>query len=95
MQVTNSLLQNIHHDRDETICRFSTHLLTQARICKFLVKYPGSITKIGYTENILHNNVLTYGLANSEIQMDLLGDQNQDMTLQEEFLFVEAKEVGK
>lgn len=37
----------------------------------------------------------TRGLADSEIQLDLLGDKNQDMALEEVFQFVEAKEAGK
>ena len=35
------------------------------------------------------------GLADSEIQLDLLGERNQDMSLEEVFQFIEAKEAGK
>lgn len=44
---------------------------------------------MNYTETILRD-VLTRGLAYSEIQLDLLGDENQDMTLEEVFQFIEA-----
>ena len=47
-----------------------------------------------HRENILRD-LLTRGLADSEIQLDLLGDKNQEMTLQEVFQFIEAKEAGK
>ena len=40
-------------------------------------------------------DVLSRGLDDSEIQLDLLGDKNQEMTLEEVFKFVEAKESGK
>ena len=40
-------------------------------------------------------DVLCRGLADNEIQMDLLGDSNQDMTLEQVLRFVEAKEAGK
>jgi len=40
-------------------------------------------------------DVLTRGIADAEIQLDLLGDKKQDMTLEEVFQFVEAKEAGK
>ena len=40
-------------------------------------------------------DVLSRGLVDPEIQMDLLGDKNQDMTLEDVFHFVEVKEVGK
>ena len=38
---------------------------------------------------------MTRGLADSEIQLDLLGDKNQNITLEEVFQFIEAKEAGK
>ena len=47
-----------------------------------------------YTENI-QQNALTSDLADDEIQLDLLGDENQNMTLQEEFQFFEAKEADE
>ena len=39
--------------------------------------------------------MLCRGLEDSEIQLDLLGDKNQDMTLEQILRFVEAKEAGK
>ena len=44
-----------------------------------------------YTEAILQD-VLCRGL---EIQLDLLGVKNQDMTLEQMLRFIEAKEAGK
>ena len=49
---------------------------------------------MNYTENI-QQNVLISDLADDEIQLDLLGDENQNMTLQEEFQFVEAKDADE
>ena len=40
-------------------------------------------------------DVLWRGLEDTEIQMDLFGDRNQDMTLEQILRFVEAKEAGK
>ena len=40
-------------------------------------------------------DVLYRGLEDSEIEMDLLGDKNQDMTVEQVLGFVEAKESGK
>ena len=40
-------------------------------------------------------DVLTEGIADPEIQLDLLGSNNQDMSLEEVFKFVESKEAGK
>ena len=45
-------------------------------------------------EEILRD-VLVRGIADPEIQFDIFGDKNQNMTLEEIFRFVEAKEAGK
>ena len=87
-------LHNMRQDRDETICSFHAHLRGQASICKFLIKCPGCDADVNYTENILCD-VVTRGLADSEIQLDLLGEKNQDMQLEEVFQFIEAKEARK
>ena len=49
---------------------------------------------MNYTEAILRD-VLCRGLEDLEIQLDLLGDNNQDMTLEQILRFIEAKEAGK
>ena len=87
-------LHNMHQDRDETVRSFCAHLRGQAGICKFTTQCPSCDTNVNYTEHILCD-VLTRGLVDSEIQLDLLGDKNQDMTLEEVLQFVEAKESGK
>ena len=85
---------NMHQDRHETVRSFGARLRGQAGIWKFNTQCPECHTSVNYTEHILRD-VLTRGVADSEIQLDLLGDKNQDMTLEEVFLFVEAKESGK
>ena len=87
-------LHNMPQDRDETIRSFGARLHGQAGVCKFLVTCPGCNVEVNYTENVLRD-VLTRGLADSEIQLDLLGDRNENMSLEEVFQFIEAKEVGK
>ena len=87
-------LHNMRQDRDETVRSFGARLQGQANICKFVVKCPGCSEDVDYTEAIMRD-VLSRGLADPEIQMDLLGDKKQDMTLEEVFQFVEAKEAGK
>ncbi len=78
----------------ETIRSFSARLRGQAGVCKFLVTCPECNTEVNYTENVLRD-VVTRGLADDEIQLDLLGDTNQNMTLEEVLQFIEAKESGK
>ena len=49
---------------------------------------------VDYTDYII-KNVVVIGIANSEIQLDILGDPKQDMSLEETFQFVEVRESGK
>ena len=87
-------LHNMRQARDETICSFGARLQGQASICAFLIKCPGCHADVNYTKNILRD-VVTQELEDSKIQLDLLGEKNQDMTLEEVFQFIEAKEAGK
>ena len=49
---------------------------------------------VDYTDKILRD-VVTRGIVDTAVQLDLLGDCNQNMTLEEVLRFVEAKEAGK
>ena len=44
-------------------------------------------TDVNYTENIFCD-VVTRGLTDCEIQLDILSEKNQDMTLEEVFQFI-------
>ena len=87
-------LNNTTQDREETVRSFGARLRGQAGVCKFIIKCPGCDQDVNYTDAILRD-VLTRGLCDPEIQLDLLGDKNQNMTLEQVFQFVEAKESGK
>ena len=87
-------LHNMRQDREETIRAFGARLRGQAGVCKFMIKCSACEAEVNYTEAILRD-VLCHRLDDPEIQLDLLGDKNQDMTLEQVFLFVEAKEAGK
>ena len=87
-------LNNMCQDRDETIRSFGARLCGQASVCKFVIDCPDCNHEVDYTETILRD-VLCRGLQDSDIQLELLGHTNQDMTLEEIFRFIEAKEAGK
>ena len=87
-------LHNMRQDRDETIRSFGARLRGQAGVCKFVIKCPHCEGEVNYSKAILRD-VLSRGLGDPEIQLDLLGDKNQDMTLEEVFQFIESKEAGK
>ena len=87
-------LHNMRQDRDEPIRSYGARLRGQAGVCKYTLPCPGCQETVNYTEEILRD-VLTRGVADPDIQLDLLGDKNQNMTLEEVFQFIEAKEAGK
>lgn len=59
-----------------------------------MIKCTSCEAEVNYTEAILRD-VNSCGLDDQEIQLDLLGDKNQDMTLEQVLQFVEAKKAGK
>ena len=65
------------------------HLVTrgQSGVCKFIIECP--------TLPSLLCDSVTRGLADQDIQLDIMGDRNQNMNLEEIFQLVEAKESGK
>lgn len=94
IMVARATLNSMHQDHDETIRSFGARLRGQAGVCKYLIDCPGCNVQVNYTEAIL-KDVLSRGIDDSEIQLDLLGNANQNMSLEEIFRFVEAKEAGK
>lgn len=87
-------LNKICQDRDETVRSFGAGLRGQASVCKFIMKCPSCNNHVNYTDAILRDS-LTKGIVDPDIQLDLLGNKNQDMSLEEVFQFIEAKEAGK
>ena len=87
-------LHNMRQDRDETVWSFGARLGGQASVCKFTIECPSCKKGVDYTNAILRD-VLTRGIADADIQLDLLSAENQDMSLEEAFKFIEAKEAGK
>ncbi|CAC5401120.1 unnamed protein product [Mytilus coruscus] len=87
-------LHNMHQDRDEPVRSFCARLRGQAGVCKFFIKCPTCNTDVNNTDTFIRD-VLARGISDPEIQLDLLGDKNQDMTFEEVAQFVEAKDSGK
>ena len=84
-------LHNMKQDIAEPIRNFCARLRGQAGVCKFTVKCTNCDRDVDYTEHMIRD-VVTRGLADNDIQLDLLGDQNQNMTSEEVIQFIEAKE---
>ena len=77
-------VSDMRQDRDETIRSFGARLRGQASVCKVTIACPPCGTEVNYIDNILRD-VLIKGLEDNEIQLDLLGDKNQDMSLENVF----------
>lgn len=86
-------LNEMRQDREEPIRSFGARVRGQASVCKYLLQCSCG-REINYSEEILRD-VVVRGLVDSEIQLDLLSDSNQNMKLEEVFKFVEKKEAGR
>ena len=84
---------NMKQGQDEPIRTFGARLRGQASVCKFIQQCPSCNANVDYTE-VMVKDVLCRGLEDGDIQMNLLGDKNQDMTLEQVLGFVEV-EAGK
>lgn len=93
MMVVRVTLQNMRQDRGEPVRAFGARLKGQTSVCKYTQQCAGCAQMVNYTEAMLRD-VLCRGLEDSEIQLDLLGHSNQDMSLEKVLKFVEAK-AGK
>ena len=97
IMVSRVQLQNLHQERDEPVRSFCARLRGQAGVCNF------TKTKIcpchrevvlDYSEDIVRD-ALIRGLVDEDIKLDILGQCNQQMTLDETLKLSEAKEAGK
>ena len=87
-------LHSMRQDRDEPVRAFGARVKGQAGICKFSTKCPSCNTDVNYTDCII-KDVVMKGIADQEIQLDLLGERDQDMSLDDLLQYIEAKESGK
>ena len=91
-------LLNMKQDRDEPVCSFTAKLKGQAGTCNYIKKHKctscNHASEINYSEDMVRD-VLARGLVDSDIQINLLGDPNQDMPLDQMVKLIEAKETGK
>ena len=104
VRTENTVVARVSHiqmkqDRDEPVRKYVSRLKGQAGTCNYTLNYTYTcdckkVVDISYSDDMVRN-VLASGLENMDIQADLLGDTNQNMTLSEMVTFIEAKETGK
>ena len=95
VRVARKALHGMRQGRDEPVRAFGARLRGQAAVCNFSkVCGCGCDVAVNYSEETV-NDVLCLGLADPEIQKEIMSDLNQKWTLEETLGLVEAKESGR
>ena len=95
MRVARKALHGMRQGRDEPVRAFGARLRGQAAVCNFSkVCGCGCDVAVNYSEETV-NDILCLGLADPEIQKEIMSDLNQKWTLEETLELVEAKESGR
>ena len=87
-------LSNMKQDRDEPIRNFAARLRGHATQCKFLIKCTECQKEISYMDQLLKDSIIR-GIYDQEIQLEILGNQDQEISLEKLIKFIEAKESGR
>ena len=90
-------LHNLKQDRDETVRAFAARLRGQAKVCEFLKTKKCTCeneVQIDYSDEIIRDTLIR-GLSDEDIQLHILGQRNQQLTLDETMALAEAQESGK
>ena len=87
-------LHNMSQNHGENVRSFGSRIQGQASICKFQLKCPNCDNNVDYTDSVLRD-VLIKGIDDQDIQSDILGSTDQDMSLDKVFKFIETKESAK
>ena len=87
-------LHNMRQDRDEPVRSFCARVKGQASVCRYSVCCPNCSADVDYTPHVVRD-VISRGISDGDIQLELLGHTDQDMTLEKVVAFIESKESGK
>lgn len=90
-------LQSLHQERDEPVRSFVARLRGQAGVCHFSKSKRcecNEIITLDFSEDMVRD-ALIRGLEDEEIRLHILGQANQDMTLEETLQLAEAQECGR
>ena len=95
--VARAQLHNMHQDRDESARSFCARLRGQAGVCNFTKSKKCTCSQdiqIDYSEEIIRD-ALIRGISDEDIKLEILGQDQQNITLDETLKMIEAKESGK
>ena len=96
VMVAQDKLWQMQQDHDEPIRTFGARIRGQASMCNFNITCSSATCEqvTSFMDQILRG-VLVRGVADYEIRLAILQDINQNMSLEQAFQFIEAKEAGK
>ncbi len=94
VMVARATLSTMRQERGESVRKFGARAKGQADICKYIVKCLNCDHDVSYAGPQLRDTIVT-GICDHDIQLELFGNNKQDMTLEEVYKFVETKETGK
>ena len=86
-------LQQMRQDRDEPARTSSARLKGQASVCQYNINCECG-SQLSYSDQMVRDTLIV-GLADDDIRLDVLGQANQEMSLDETIRFIKAKESGK
>ena len=82
-------------DREEGNRKFAARLRGQFKVCKFSKNCSHSpFEAVNYTNDMVRDPLIR-GLGDSDIQQDVLGHNDKDITLEDTIKFIEAEEASK
>ena len=90
-------LYSLHQDRDEPVRSFVARLRGQSSVCQFQKSKLCSCSnnvEVDYSAEMIRDAMIK-GLADEDIKLDILGQANQTLSLEEAVQLAEAKESGK
>ena len=94
IMVARVALHDMSQDRDEPVRSFCARLRGQAKVCKFEAECTACNILVDYTNHIVRDCVIR-GITDDDIRLDVLGNENQDMKLEDLVAYIESKEAGK
>jgi hypothetical protein len=86
-------LHSLQQELEIKIRNFAAHVKGQVELCNLVVNCTCGVN-VRYTDQIVHD-IIVHGLHDQDHQWEVLGDQDQDMSLDAILKLLEMKEMGR
>ena len=87
-------LSNMYQDREEPVRTFCARLLGQANTCNFSIECKDCRKDVSYMNQMVRDCIVR-GLADEDIRLDVMSNEDQHQDLNKLVAYIEAKEAGK